>query len=1393
MAPKAPLVVDESAAGIFHEASTPVAMPRPMAKNPPRQSGLSLVAHWAIGLLLAFSVFAVTVYYMPIRDPVTLNVLNKWFNVDPKKKGSGHSEMTMPTYFFFGVVLPVLVSFLLVRFVTKGVPAPVPHVSHWLQRKPRFVYSLVSYGEILFLIVVVVGNILFFYYFYSARVNAKSTYDMKISVAAKTLGFSCLYNMAFLALPATRHCFWMEWLGIPYAHGIKYHRWLGIATILTLFFHMVFYIKDYANDDDLLGLLPCFNCDIGDKGRQNWVNAFGWLSGIAMFAMGVTSLPFIRRRFYNVFYVTHLLFLPAAYFAVLHWGNIVFWLFTTMVLYIVNRMMSSATIQAPVVVQKAAAYPHEVTELTFEVATSYQAGDVVYLKVPAVSKTQWHPFSVASTPLHTPGSLTVYIKTLGKWSGQVHEYVRQCVAAGVDPVVYMDGGYVSPALVPASYEKVVFIGGGIGVTPLMAQILHVLYTQPHQEVHLIWHVRDIHMMAQFQQWFHEVTAISSRLHLHLHVTQKSAASAAAPVMATTTFDLKAPSVPARPYTNLPVWRQVLLMTLAFLFSGGLLVIVHYGNKIQQVKASYWPLQRFVEFVVMVVGAYWAYVVVLVKPFLPVTGIKVDNVAKEPVMSLEAFAERYEVKYSRMDWVDFFTTLSNGAEKVYTPKIGVYVSGPKTLSRAIDAVANTPLYAVHHEEFEMSLFPVEDIEPAAFYNVSTPQASSPFVSLHTKPPTIQPWARAAHAFVAATAIFCVFAWTVYYTPMVTLLNTNTLNVWWKVNPKVKGSGHSEMSQYTYAFFGFILPTLVAFVVVRFLPRAPLPQLSSVLHRKPALLRYKVSIGEILFLLVIVGGNIIFFYYYYNGRIKPKNSRQDNFEVAAHTLGYSAFYNLVFAALPATRHCFWMEWLNIPYAHGIKYHQWLAMATIICSVVHCIGYIEVYAVEEDMLKLLPCFNCDIATTGQRNWVNFFGGLTLACFLVMAMTALPYVRRHHFRVFSTAHLLFVPAGATLCMHNKWAVIWLFAAIVIYVANRVLSLATVRAPVVVHKALAHPTVTELSVACSTAYTPGDVVFVKVPAISGTEWHPFSVASSPLHSPGTLTLYMKALGPWTRSVRSYIGQCNAAGVAPTVYMDGGYRSPALLSPTFEKVVFVAGGIGATPLLGYILHTLHAAPHQHVHFIWHARDVELFQQFHQWFVEAASVAGPGQLHVTLHVTDDTAITTVDAAPAQNYNLTAPTTTPRPFTNLSTLHQVLVMLMAFACSGALLVIVHYGNKIQTSNAKLWPLQRFVEYCVVIAGAMLSYFVVLVTPYKWLSNTAKTERPEAPTMTAAAFAAHYNVQHGRADWAKYFDGLKDPDAACGSIGVFVSGPKSLSEAVDTVAQTAAFTVRHEVFQL
>ncbi|EQC34251.1 hypothetical protein SDRG_08453 [Saprolegnia diclina VS20] len=209
-------------------------------KSVPRK--LALAAHWVAGLLVLYAIFGTTVIYSQTSIDIMNNFLCPLFGVDPYKWPSGHYEMVDAGYFLFASILPIFVAFLLVRLVSHGATFPIFRVSYALQRKPRFLNSLVTYGEALFLLVVVGGNILFFYFSYTIRVEPTSTNERRLEAAAAAFGFLTAYNMAFLALPASRHCFWMEWLGIPYAHGIKYHRWLGILSILALVLHTIVYV-----------------------------------------------------------------------------------------------------------------------------------------------------------------------------------------------------------------------------------------------------------------------------------------------------------------------------------------------------------------------------------------------------------------------------------------------------------------------------------------------------------------------------------------------------------------------------------------------------------------------------------------------------------------------------------------------------------------------------------------------------------------------------------------------------------------------------------------------------------------------------------------------------------------------------------------------------------------------------------------------------------------------------------------------------------------------------------------------------------------------------------------------------------------------------------------------
>lgn len=53
--------------------------------------------------------------------------------------------------------------------------------------------------------------------------------------------------------------------------------------------------------------------------------------------------------------------------------------------------------------------------------------------------------------------------------------------------------------------------------------------------------------------------------------------------------------------------------------------------------------------------------------------------------------------------------------------------------------------------------------------------------------------------------------------------------------------------------------------------------------------------------------------------------------------------------------------------------------------------------------------------------------------------------------------------------------------------------------------------------YTSLSFIYINLPQISYLQWHPFSIASSPLDGSQELTVYIKPLGTWTQSLKESI------------------------------------------------------------------------------------------------------------------------------------------------------------------------------------------------------------------------------------------------------------------------------------
>lgn len=112
----------------------------------------------------------------------------------------------------------------------------------------------------------------------------------------------------------------------------------------------------------------------------------------------------------------------------------------------------------------------------------YQAGQYAELKIPKISNTEWHPFTISSAP-HEP-SMVFYIKPVGKpdspsskgsWTKQLKETFVNAETHDADSMsdageveIHIRGPYGAPAQHTGQYDRVALISGGVGSTPFLS-------------------------------------------------------------------------------------------------------------------------------------------------------------------------------------------------------------------------------------------------------------------------------------------------------------------------------------------------------------------------------------------------------------------------------------------------------------------------------------------------------------------------------------------------------------------------------------------------------------------------------------------------------------------------------------------------------------------------------------------------------------------------------------------------------------------------------------------------------------------------------------------------------------------------------------------------------------
>ncbi|XP_071506880.1 NADPH oxidase 2-like [Diadema antillarum] len=254
---------------------------------------------------------------------------------------------------------------------------------------------------------------------------------------------------------------------------------------------------------------------------QGLIPIAGWTGAvltIALIVMFSSATEFIRRSYFETFWITHHLFI--VYYAMIlghgaggiirsqtnldgHnidacitkpdlWGVFaecdfpVFkdgaaasykWVLGPMILYIIERSIRVWRSCQQVTLTKVVKHPSKVIELQMKKkGFKMEAGQYIFLKCPSVSHVQWHPFTLTSAP--EEDHFSVHIRVVGDWTSGLAK------AMGADrpeqqdqdslPRVAVDGPFGTASIDIFKYQAAICVGAGIGVTPF-ASILKSIW------------------------------------------------------------------------------------------------------------------------------------------------------------------------------------------------------------------------------------------------------------------------------------------------------------------------------------------------------------------------------------------------------------------------------------------------------------------------------------------------------------------------------------------------------------------------------------------------------------------------------------------------------------------------------------------------------------------------------------------------------------------------------------------------------------------------------------------------------------------------------------------------------------------------------------------------------
>lgn len=335
------------------------------------------------------------------------------------------------------------------------------------------------------------------------------------------------------------------------------------------------------------------------------------------------------------------------------------------------------------------------------------------------------------------------------------------------------------------------------------------------------------------------------------------------------------------------------------------------------------------------------------------------------------------------------------------------------------------------------------------------------------------------------------------------------------------------------------------------------------------------------------------------------------------------NMALILLPVCRNT--ITWLRnktklgaaVPFDDNLNFHKVIAVAIAIGVGIHGISHLAcdfprlLSATPDEYEAMKPFFGDDQPTSYWwfvKGWEGVTGIVMVVLMAIAFTLASPWFRRGTiklpkplkkltgFNAFWYSHHLFVIVYAAFIIHGiklyltkEWykKTTWMYLAIPItlYACERLIrALRSSIKAVRILKVAVYPgnvLTLHMSKPQGFKYKSGQYIFVNCAAVSPFEWHPFSITSAPRDD--YVSVHIRTLGDWTRQLKAVFSEVcqppptGKSGLLradylqgennpnfPRVLIDGPYGAPTQDYKSYDVVLLVGLGIGATPMISVV-------------------------------------------------------------------------------------------------------------------------------------------------------------------------------------------------------------------------------------